>query len=188
MEENPYQVPAVEEVVAPVASDAEAVRQAHIKHEASVKSIGTLFFLGVIVMVVGFISLAARASSEDVSRGIGGLEAVIILIVLGLLVAQVFVGWGLRRLKPWSRIAATVFSVIGLIQFPVGTLIGIYCLVIFYSKKGAMVFSPAYQEIIAQTPHVKYRSSRLMKVMLVIAILLALLVFGSITFATLRNR
>ena len=58
----------------------------------------------------------------------------------------------------------------GLLGFPIGTLINAYILYLFLSKKGRTIYSPEYQEVIAATPHVKYRTS------IVVWILLALVV------------
>ena len=69
-----------------------------------------------------------------------------------------------------------MLSAIGLLGFPIGTLINGYILYLFLSKKGRTIFAPAYQDVIAATPHVKYRTS------IVIWIFLALLV-GLILFA-----
>jgi hypothetical protein len=47
-----------------------------------------------------------------------------------------------------------VLSGIGLLGFPIGTLINGYILYLFLSKKGRTVFAPEYQEVIEATPHV----------------------------------
>lgn len=174
MEENPYQAPVVAEVAAPLATDAVAVREAHIKHEASVKSVGILYYLGGIGLLLSLVAVAPESFSDE----LGTSEGVVIGVLVGLLVLQFVVGWGLRRLKPWARIGGAVVSGLSLLNFPVGTLIGAYCLYLFFSAKGGVVFSPAYQEIIAQTPEVKYRTSKLMKVLIVILLVLVVVILG----------
>ena len=68
MEENPYKAPAVEEVEAEgVISDPERIRRLHLKHEASLKGMGTLLILGAVLVAISFVGLFA----VPVSRGSG---------------------------------------------------------------------------------------------------------------------
>ena len=48
------------------------------------------------------------------------------LIVIGVL--DIVIGWGLWNLKRWARTVAIVLAVIGLISFPIGTVISIITL------------------------------------------------------------
>lgn len=65
---------------------------------------------------------------------------------------------------------------IGLSSIPVGTLINGYILFLIFGKKGKLVFSERYQEIIAATPHIKHRTSK--AVWIVLGIVLAVIVLG----------
>lgn len=152
-------------------SAAEDIRNEHIKHEASVKSVGVLYFIGAFFMVfLGGMMLIARP-------GPGGLEATVTGAVLVCLAGfQFATGLALRRLKRWARIVAGIFSGVGLLGFPLGTIINGFILYLLFSKKGKMVFSPEYQEVIAQTPHIKYRTSII--VWIALGILLLLVLFG----------
>lgn len=150
---------------------AEQVRQEHIKHEASIKSVGFLYFLG--ATLLGLVSVVSLA----VPRGNGGgLTSLMSLFFLVLAAVQIWLGIGLRGLKRWARIPSGILSGIGLLGFPMGTLINGYILYLLFSKKGAMVFSDEYQRVIAETPHVKYRTSIVVWVLL--ALLLVLMVVG----------
>lgn len=73
---------------------------------------------------------------------------------------------GLRRLRPWTRTVATVLAAIGSLLFPVGTIINAYVLYLLLSTKGSMVFSERYQEIIVVTPHIRYKTSPVIYVLL----------------------
>lgn len=150
-------------------SDAEDIRNEHIKHEASVKSVGILYFIGAFFLVfLGGMMLIARP-------GPGGLEATVTGVVLiGMAGFQFATGLALRRLKRWARIVAGIFSGIGLLGFPLGTIINGFILYLLFSKKGKTVFSPEYQEVIAQTPHIKYRTSIVVWIALGILVLLIL--------------
>ena len=166
---NPYAAPAAPVDDVPVNPEAEAVRRAHINHEASIKAVGFLYYLGGVLLIFGAIASLLGRSSEP-----SGAVIVVLFVAMG--VGQLFAGWGVRALRPWARIVGCVLSAIGLVWVPIGTLINGYILYLLVSKKGRMIFSPEYQDIIAATPHVKYRMS------IVVWIFLALLV-GLILFA-----
>ncbi len=98
----------------------------------------------------------------------------LIFVVLGVL--QFWTGIGLRRLKPWARVPTGLFSGLGLLGFPIGTLINAYVLYLVFSKKGKTVFAEEYQAIIAATPDMKYRTSIIVWVFLGILIAFLLLI------------
>lgn len=147
----------------PSNSASEQIRQAHIKHEASIKSVAILYFLSSAIVL-----LAALVSAFSGEAGAG----LIGFLMLGLCAAQIWVGLGLRKLKRWARIPTGILSGIGLIGFPVGTLINAYILYLIFCRKGATVFSDDYKLVIAQTPHIKYRTSVLVWVLLALFVAL----------------
>ena len=132
--------------------DVVAYRKTHLNHETSVKSIGFLYLLGAVIMIPTGLWLATGGfgNSDDFVSGL-------LYIVFG--VCEAIVGIGLRRLKNWARIGSILFSVIGLIAIPVGTLMSAYFLYLLLSEKGRIVFSESYQRIIEQTPEVRYKTS-----------------------------
>jgi hypothetical protein len=169
MSANPYAAPAAR--VADVAAnpEAEATRRAHISHEASVKAVGLLYYLGgagLLLTAVAFL-FAPRDSLTP-------LVMALVIAVLGI--GQLAAGWGVRALRPWARIVGIVLSVIGLAGFPVGTIVSLYILYLLLSKKGRTIFAPDYQDVIAATPEVKYRTSIIAWIFL--ALLVALVAFA----------
>jgi hypothetical protein len=65
---NPYATPksSVDDVGTGVPSEAEALRQEHLKHEASLKAVGLLYLIGGILnLVSGLFMLAAGAVGGD---------------------------------------------------------------------------------------------------------------------------
>ena len=163
MEENPYQSPVTESPVndLPV-SNSEIIRKEHLSHEASIKSIGVLYWLsGLFLLLMGI------GQISNVARDVSPLEGIVVmgfLILLGCF--QFWMGFGIRKIKKWIKIPLIIFSVIGLLGFPAGTLINIYILFLVLGKKGKMVFSDEYKEIIRETPHVKYKTSKAMWIIL----------------------
>jgi hypothetical protein len=163
---NPYAAPAARVEDVPANAEAEAIRRAHISHEASLKAVGFLYYLGgVLVTIGGLASLAGRPDA-------GGIGVALFMVVVG--VGQFFAGWGVRGLTKWGRALGCVLSGLGLLAFPVGTLINAYILYLFLSKKGRTIFSPEYQAVIAATPYVKYRTSILVWIFLALVVLVLL--------------
>jgi len=160
-----------------VNSDVEQLRKEHISHEASVKSIGLLYFLGAAFLLLAAVGFTAAPSARS------GLA--IAALFVGLAALQIWTGVGLRRLRPWARIPSGILSGVGLLAFPIGTLINGYILYLLFSKKGATVFSDEYKQAIEQTPHIKYRTSI---VVWIFVVLLLVLVVGGALIAFFASR
>lgn len=172
---NPYASPeAFDDHPANVDSEVEALRKKLLSHEASIQSMGVLFFIGAVINILlglvwaglGVVALVGGEGSGELlfMLGLG-------VVVLGLGAVQFWVARGLRRLDKRVRIPAAILSGLSLIWIPIGTLIGGYFLYLLLSDKGAQVMSPQYKEIIAATPHIKYKTS------IVVWIFLGLLIF-----------
>ena len=131
-------------------NNAEQIRKEHLKHEASVKSVGILYFLGATFLLIAGVAGLVTAD---------GAEKLFGLVLAALGVLQMWVGIGVRRLKSWARIPTAVLSGIGLLAFPLGTLINGYILYLVLCQKGKIVFSEEYKRVIEQTPHIKYKTS-----------------------------
>lgn len=169
MEFNPYAAPESQVLPSPVETEAEVIRKAHIETEATIKTVGILFFLGAaLTFIVGVTSFVAPRSGLDPTYD------AVVLTGLGLL--QGVTAYGMRGLKRWSRIPACLFCGLALLGFPVGTLFGAYMLVKLLGKQGRFILTEEYRQIIAATPHVKRKTSIVIKVLL--ALLLIILGIG----------
>lgn len=157
---------------------AEQIRNDHIKHEASVKSVGFLYFLA-----AAFLILAGAGGL--ITRD--GPSIIVGLVFVGLGILQIWVGSGLRQLKSWARIPTAVLSGIGLLGFPLGTLINGYILYLVLCQKGRTVFSDEYKRVIEQTPHIKYKTSIVVWIFLGLLLLLLALAFLGLVFGS-RSR
>jgi hypothetical protein len=163
---NPYAAPAARVENMATNPEADAIRRAHLNHEASIKAVGALYYIGGAVMTIAGLMGAVGAPRS---------EGVALLLFIGAFgVAQLVVAWGVRAFRPWGRVVGIILSVIGLIGFPIGTLISAYILYLLLSKKGRTIFSPEYQDVIAATPYAKYKTSIIVWIFL--ALILALLV------------
>ncbi|TWT38139.1 hypothetical protein KOR34_31070 [Posidoniimonas corsicana] len=184
---NPYASPLSEESAAGSAepSGAEATRKRLLSHEASIRSMGALFIIGgVLGCLAGIVNIVqgilAMMAGGDAAVG-GGVLLVIGAVVGGLCAFQYWVGAGLRKCNPSARVPAIVLSAIGLLGFPIGTLINAYFLYLVAGKKGAEVLSSDYQRVIAATPHIKHKISII--VWIFVALLVAVLLLVLVAFA-----
>lgn len=173
--ENPYASPTAD-LTPPTSNDpalteAEMIRKKYISHESSLQSIGFIYWLGCCVMILATLSWIISFLRH-------GLQIEFVAVPLLPVVAATF-GWlghGFRKLNPRVRIPGGIFCGLGLIAFPLGTLINAYFLYLIFSEKGTMVFSPAYKEVIRKTPHIKNHSSLIMWIVLIV--LFAFIAFG----------
>lgn len=183
---NPFEAPAAFGVATPnmQVGSPEYIRRELLSHEASIQSIGLLYLIGSVVVCVAGIGLLAAAISETPGSAQGTEFALVIslgLVVLGLF--QGFVGVGLRRLRGWTRIPVGILSGLGLLSFPIGTLINGYILYLVFGEKGSRVLSPEYQEIIRQTPHIKYQTSIIVKIFAGILLFVVAMIIFAVLFA-----
>jgi hypothetical protein len=186
---NPYAAP-LSDVGGPSAelevvddSSAETIRRLYLGHEAGIKSIGSLHYLGaffsLLVVLATIVILVNSAQGDMRTQG-----ALVVLFVYGLVTALNYaLGYGLRHLLTWARWTEAVFLLLGTLVTLVGMiglfaigrselavgyifvlLIYSYILYLLLSAKGTMVFSPGYKEIIEKTPHIKYKTSVIVKI------------------------
>ncbi len=134
--------------------DAPEIRRQHLNHEASIKAIGALYYLG----AIGLIGLGITGIVGSGSEG-AATKILLVVFALGMGGLYFWIGHGLRGLQSRAKIPAVILAVIGLLGFPIGTLINGYILYLLLSAKGTMVFSDEYKQIIADTPDIKYRTS-----------------------------
>jgi hypothetical protein len=170
---NPYAAPKANIEHIERGGAAELVRKEHLHTEVSIQAVGRLYLLGCVLILLAFagIFIASFASMRNgnvslISFAGSALGALAVCAAYGA------AGFGLRKFKPWARIVATIVAVIGLIGFPIGTIISGYILYLMWNKKGRTIFTADYQDIIAATPHVKYKTSIVVWVILAIILLL----------------
>jgi len=195
-DENPYYAEETEDTIDPdlIDEDAEEIRNTYLKHEASIQSIGSLYFIGGALVCLAAIAPIVL-SGLQISRGIPNPNArgelpPAILMIMGFLYAligglQIWIGYGLRTLRNWARITAGVISIPGLLGVPFGTAICGYILYLVFSEKGKFVCSPEYHRVVAATPHIRYKTSIIVIVLLVLLLLLLAigvlgLIFGGV--------
>jgi hypothetical protein len=123
--------------------------------ETHVKVLGVLYIalsaLGLCAALFLFFAVGAatgivglNADSQDAAVaipiiGLAGTALVAFLLIVSL--PGLITGIGLLRFRPWARIVGIVLAVLQLINFPFGTVVGIYALWVLLSRATEPLFS-----------------------------------------------
>ncbi len=151
---------------------AQQIRRQHLAHEATVRSIGSLYLLGGLLLGIAALVILPQAARDARMFGAGIVYAATALLCLPL-------AFGLRRRSRWVRVPVGLLSGVGVLLFPIGTLVNGYVLYVLFSRKGRVVFSPEYEEVVAQTPDVSYRTP--LGLVVLAAVLLGLILIAVLT-------
>lgn len=169
---NPFETPKVEQTYVPSpGTEDERIRKEHLKHEASIQGIGSLWILG---GAVGALVAASVLLGIISNGGSSAFELGFVAIYGAVGGVSLWTGIKVRGLRREGRVPGLVLGAIGLLGIPVGTLISIYILYMLGSKKGEFVMSDEYRGIIERTPDIKYRTSIVVWIVLGLFVLLAL--------------
>jgi hypothetical protein len=123
--------------------------------EQHIKVLSVLFIiLGIlgIVVAIAFLVLgagtAATILAEDDSNEArvgaawaGGCITFVAALFGIMSIPSIIAGWGLSQRKSWARILAIILAILSLPQFPVGTAIGVYALVILFNDESKRILT-----------------------------------------------
>jgi hypothetical protein len=96
--------------------------------------LGAFFSTLVLSVVAGIIG---TSSDPDAPVGVAILGMTGVILTTALLafgVPQVICGWGMLKFKPWARILGIVLAAISILNVPVGTVFGVYAMVILFRQ------------------------------------------------------
>ena len=214
---NPFQAPRAAIGAGPVDlgmnTDAELIRRAHLSHEASVKSIGSLYYLGAIITGLAVVSTILQLTGtvgnarNDPAAMLGAVVGTVFSSVMVAL--SVALGYGLSKLLTWARWTAVVLNGLGVLYFlgvgafilltmptqiamPALVFLGVvflitgYVLYLLLSGKSGVVFSPGYKEVIAKTPHIKQKMSLILKFFLGLLVAMLVLILVAAVISMMR--
>jgi len=112
-----------------------------------VKVIGWLYIIMSALNLLGAACLSTLIfgggliSQDQTAVAVTGIVAVVCGGMLVLLaIPGLIVGVGLLKFKEWARILGIVLSVINLLNFPLGTALGIYALIILLNDETTPLF------------------------------------------------
>lgn len=104
--------------------------------------VAAIFLMVVVVLGIGLGAVLLAAMAEDAM--IAGPILFAIMVVMGFIMAiNVAAGWGLLAMKDWARWLALVLGVFGLLNFPIGTVAGVFKIWYFLSAEGQQAFDAA---------------------------------------------
>ena len=109
-----------------------------LERPAVVTVLAVLQFLGAAIWLLAAIMTAAAAAMDAEQAGVA---AGIAIVVAGAGALQLSCGLGLWRLRPHGRTLQLVFAWIGLLAFPIGTIISILILVYMFKPGIKALFS-----------------------------------------------
>src|SRR4029453_13047298 len=92
---------------------------------------------------LSFIGMAGAASDPDAWMaapilGFTGAALGVFMLILSL--PGIIAGVGLLKLNPWGRIRTILLSALNLMNFPFGTILGVYGLWVMLSDEGSRLF------------------------------------------------
>ena len=110
--------------------------------------LGLIVALAVLLIFGGAAGVVGVAAVEEPDAWIampilGIVGSALLLVVLTLSILGIITKLGLLKFRPWARILGIVLSVVGLINFPFGTVLGIYGLWVLLSRETERLFTPA---------------------------------------------
>ena len=100
----------------------------------------SIVFAVIMAIVFIFIGIGAGAGSDEgATSGIAfGTAGGIIALVVGVVVGIVYLitAKGIANRKNWAKIVGIILAVLALFNFPIGTALGIWMLINFFSDEG----------------------------------------------------
>jgi hypothetical protein len=110
-----------------------------------VGGIAALIILVLFGGLAAFLGVANMDNSD--ARTAAPIVAVIGLgvavLVLVLTIPQILTGFGLLKFRPWARILGIILSALNLLNFGIGTLLGLYGLWVLLQRETESLFSRA---------------------------------------------
>ena len=144
-EENPYQVREETLGVDLEGIDDEVVRGRFIREEVCVVAVGWFYYCMAafqLAMVVGVFLFVDWKEEYFIGLGVAILCMTSVLFIV--------IAYGMRHFYEWSRRPSVVAAVLGMFMFPVGTLAGIYCILLLRRNTVEEIFTERYRAIIAK--------------------------------------
>jgi hypothetical protein len=117
--------------------------------DAHVKNLGILFVLvggvGGLAAFFYFGFFAGPAATNSYGPAIGYIASGWILLSLILMIPCVVLGIGLLKLRPWTRSLGTIVAILELLNFPLGTAMGVYALWVLMSPETDRLLTPRFR-------------------------------------------
>jgi hypothetical protein len=107
-------------------------------------ALGILIGLGMFALFGGIAGIVGmNGSADDVAVAVpilGGIGGLILVFSMIVSIPGIIAGVGLLSYRPWARILGIIISILDLIQFPFGTIIGFYGIWVLFSNQTVALF------------------------------------------------
>ena len=103
-------------------------------------ALGAFFLPAILGMVAALVGSSGDPDAGMASAILGLTGIGVSVMFIAFAIPFIVIGWGMLTFRPWSRSAGIVLGVLCLPQIPVGTVIGIYALVILFRKDTEALF------------------------------------------------
>ncbi len=117
--------------------------------ESHVKFLGLMHILvggfGGLASIIFFGLFAGAATAAAYGPLIGYTLTGWMALLLILMLPTIALGVGLLNYRPWARSIGTVIAIVELLNFPLGTALGVYALWVLLSPETDPLFSPRFQ-------------------------------------------
>jgi hypothetical protein len=112
---------------------------------------GNAIFLGIGAFVFVLLTGIGTVSGAGEAQGILTIVGASVALLLTLLALPgIIAGYGLLTRRPWGRILAIIVAILGLVNFPIGTAIGIYVIWVLFQQAANDYFTtprPTYSSL-----------------------------------------
>lgn len=108
----------------------------HILLNVPIFLLGLFFFLGSVLVGGAFLG----GPQGFAFPLFGAIGALVLLFIFILSVPGIIVGWALITRVSWGRVLGIVVSILDLINFPVGTALGVYGLIVLFDPRTVLLF------------------------------------------------
>jgi hypothetical protein len=105
--------------------------------------VGALVVLAVFGGAAGILGLVAASEEPDAAFAVpllGLLGTMLFLLITVLSLPGIIAGVGILKYRPWGRILGIIVSALDLLNFPIGTAIGVYGLWVLFQKETESLF------------------------------------------------
>jgi hypothetical protein len=118
--------------------------------ESHVKVLGLLYILmggfGGLASAIFFGLFAGPSAAASYGPMAGYMVTGWMYMMLALTIPAIVVGIGLLSFRPWARSLGAIIAILELVNFPLGTALGIYALWVLLSAETDPLFSPRFNQ------------------------------------------
>jgi hypothetical protein len=123
--------------------------------ESQVKILGWLYIISGIIGLLGAVCLGViivgggLISQDELAIRTTAIVAIVIGVFLAVISTPgIIAGWGLLSYRKWARIFTIVLGILNLPGFPVGTILGVYTLIVLLDDRVNALFETKQEQTV----------------------------------------